>query len=87
MKQGHSKDTIKKPMRSLNQRTLCFRFEEKITVPIVVVYGHPHHIEKQQSVQGRGVTINTLINFMGTRKETNQEAHGGLPTLREDIRL
>jgi hypothetical protein len=33
------------------------------------------------------MSINTLINQHGTRKETNEEVHGGLPTLHENIRL
>jgi hypothetical protein len=51
----------------------------------VDVYHHPHHIEKQNH-QGRGVSINTLImDQHGPIKETNQEVHGGIPTLHDDI--
>jgi hypothetical protein len=60
--------------------------KKKEPIPTVVVYHHPHHIEKQHH-QDKGVSINTLMHQQGTRKETNQEVHGGLPTLQEDIRL
>jgi hypothetical protein len=34
------------------------------------------------------MSINTLImDQHGTRKETNQEVHGGIPTLQDDIRI
>jgi hypothetical protein len=33
------------------------------------------------------MSLNTLMHQQGTRKDTNQEVHGGLPTLQEDIRL
>jgi hypothetical protein len=55
-------------------------------IPIVVVYRHPHHIDKNNH-QGKGVSINTLMHQHGTKKETSEEAHGGLPTLQQDIRL
>jgi hypothetical protein len=33
------------------------------------------------------VSFNTFMHQQGTRQETDQEVHGGLPTLREEIRL
>jgi hypothetical protein len=60
--------------------------KKKEPIPTIVVYFHPHHIEKQQS-SDNGVSIHTLMHQWGTRKDTNQEVHGGLPTLHEDIRL
>jgi hypothetical protein len=54
----------------------------------VVVYHHPHHIEKQQSSRQGHVSINKLImDQHGTRKETNQEAHGGITTMHGDIKI
>ena len=53
MKQSHMKDIIKN-LSSLTQRNNVADLSKNELIPIVVVYHHPHHIEKQQSSrQGR----------------------------------
>jgi hypothetical protein len=53
-------------------------------IPTIVVYRHPHHIEKQQSSR-QWREHQHIMHQQGTRKETNPEVHGGLTTLQEDI--
>jgi hypothetical protein len=54
MKQNYRKDIIRKLRRSLTQRTQSVAYlKKKEQIPTVVVYHHPHHIEKQQFIKAR----------------------------------
>jgi hypothetical protein len=60
--------------------------KKKKQIPTVVVYRHPHHIEMQHL--SRQVHVHEhIMHQQGTRQETDQEVHGGLPTLREELKL
>jgi hypothetical protein len=81
--QGHNQEA-KEVIDSKAQSVAYLKKKEKI--PTAVVYLHPHHIETQNH-QGKGMCINTFMHQQGTRQETDQEVHGGLPTLWEEIKL
>jgi hypothetical protein len=60
--------------------------KKKEQIPTVVVYRHPHHIETQQSSR-QGRVHQHIYAPAGHQKGNDQEVHGGLPTLQEELRL
>ena len=83
LQDGHNQEA-KEFIDSKAQSVADLKKKEKI--PTVVVYFHPHHIEMQNSSR-QGHVHQHIYAPAGTRQETDQEVHGRLPTLWEELKL
>jgi hypothetical protein len=83
LQEGHNQEA-KEVIESKAQSVSYLKKKEHI--PIVFVYLHSHHIETQHSSK-KGCVHQHIMHQQGTRHETDQVVHGGLPTLWEELRL